>query len=703
MKRIDEILLERCKVSEEDIAAALTRQKAIGGKLCSHLLDSGAADEADLADALSQHFGIGAVSISSVVISPRALDLIPYNLALSRLVLPFEFDPEANLVKIACVDPNDTELHSELSYLLGGRSVEYFVAVELALTRAINQHYTEHRKTHPQPKGAKTQAKAAPSDQPANATGSTAAGAREIHLKHALIFSDQSTTRRLLRVVLEQDGFEVTDTDSVSNIEQHLRQVPFGSVFIQTDSAAGHLDLLNNLRSISPLTRFRVFRSIADLLTNDSQPVNDNSRIEKKLELFTSLLTIQERVPRSQSTRVAYFVDRLCRDLGLKDDQRVMVMSAAHLHEQAKFYYMTTATPNFRRLMGLVNKLLQSVYYEPVVIEILRSMYLDISRDTLSELPIEALGGNILTVVDMFSETTQPTRRLTLDRIQEFQFVVQPEVGKKLYPEVFETFLKVVKEESMRTPTVARCGQIMIYSESPEELLALTDRLKSEGFRTIIAPSRSSLSRLCRRCRPDLIVLRVEGPSRTIFSLVKELQNLHIDLKTTPTIVLAPQVLSGDLTPLLEWGVDDILDCECDPEHVTLKVKKSWARAKVSAETKDADYRQIASRGSLQDMNLIELLQVLGTSGRTTKLRVVPMARPHQSLEICLKRGQIVYARMDDLHGVEAIYAGITWDSGTWSMESVSDLPEQKENNQLSNEAILLEGCRLLDEMSASR
>lgn len=700
MKRIDEILLEQRKVSEADIAGALSRQKATGGKLCSHLLDCGAASEADLLSALSEHFGIPAVSISSVEIPSRALDLIPFNLALSRVILPFEYDTDQNLVKIACVDPNDTELHSELSYLLGNRSVEYFVAVELALTRAIIRHYTQHKRTNPQPKAAKIQA--AESKQSAGTTKSSSSTAHEVDSKRALIFSDQPSTRQLLHVVLEKDGLEVTDVDSVNLIEDNLRQIPFGTVFIQTDKPEGHIDFLSSLRSISPLTRIRVFRSMADLLLNDSQPVHDNIRLEKKLELFTSLLTIQERVPRSQSMRVAYFVDKLCRHLGLKDDQRVIVMSAAQLHEQAKFYYMTTATPNFRRLMGLVTKLLQSVYYEPVVIEILRSMYLDISEDPLDELPIEAIGGNILTIVDMFSEAIQPTQRLTLDRIQEFQSMVHQEVGKRLYPEVFETFLKVVKEESMRTPTVARRGQVMIYSETPEKVLALTDRLKSDGFRTILAPSRSSLSRLCKRCRPDLIVLRVEGPSRTIFSLVKELQNLHIDLKETPTIVLAPQVLSADLTPLLEWGIDDILDCECDPDHVTLKVNKSWTRTERSADVKDNDDRQIASRGSLQDMNLIELLQVLGTSGRTTRLRVVSSTRQRHTLEICLKRGQIIYAQMDDLQGVEAIYIGITWDSGTWSMEPLTDVPEQEKNNQLSNEAILLEGCRLLDEMSAA-
>jgi hypothetical protein len=48
--------------------------------------------------------------------------------------------------------------------------------------------------------------------------------------------------------------------------------------------------------------------------------------------------------------------------------------------------------------------------------------------------------------------------------------------------------------------------------------------------------------------------------------------------------------------------------------------------------------------------------------------------------------------------GVEAIYRAIAWDSGTWAIEQIdeSELPEP--NVHQSNEAILMEGCRLLDE-----
>jgi len=699
-KRIDEILLQQGKVSEAELAAALNRQKAVGGKLCSHLLEYGSVNEADLVMAMSEHFGRPGIQLATLEITSQVLDLIPANVALSRLVLPFAYEPESNCVKVACVDPNDADLLSELHYLLGNKSVELYVAVELSLNRAVNRYYGPRYVSRESVEGTTNRSSAVQAPTVRDARSPATCVLKPVDKKSVLIVTEQASTSQLLKIVLERDGYAVTCLKSPEQALELLRQTLFGTVFIQQDGSGGDLDIRHQMRSISPASRICAFRTIGDLLINDSHPGKVTNRLQQKLELFASLLTINERIPKSQSMRVAYFIDKMCRCLGLSDAQRVMVLSAAHLHEQAKFYYMTVTPRDFRRLTELVIKLLQSVYYEPVVIDILRSMYLDISSVTDIEPPLEVVGGNILTMVDMFSENLQPARRLTLDRIEEFQATVTPRVGQQLLPNIFETFMTITKEESLRTPTALRLGQIMIYTEEAARVMALADRLKTEGFRTIIAPSWTSFSRLCKRCRPDLIIMFIEGSSRTIFAQVKELKNLDVDIKKTPTLVLAPQNISGELTPLLEWGVEDILDCECDPDRVALKVSKIWTRIEVSTHSVPGD-TQLESRGRLQDMSLIELLQVLGTGGRTTRIQVAPSEGTGDKLEIYLDRGQIVYAQYNDLQGAEAIYVGITWDSGVWTLEPISENLISAHNNQLANDAILLEGCRLLDEMNA--
>ena len=53
---------------------------------------------------------------------------------------------------------------------------------------------------------------------------------------------------------------------------------------------------------------------------------------------------------------------------------------------------------------------------------------------------------------------------------------------------------------------------------------------------------------------------------------------------------------------------------------------------------------------------------------------------------------------MDDLRGSEAIYDGLSWAAGSWTIEPIApdELPEPNVTD--SNESILMEGCRLLDE-----
>ena len=394
-------------------------------------------------------------------------------------------------------------------------------------------------------------------------------------------------------------------------------------------------------------------------------------------------------------------MDKLCRRLDLDDNQRVLVLSAAHLHERAKFYYMTVAPRDFRRLVDLVIKLLQTVYYEPAVIDILRTMYTDLSLRAWRDPSFEITAGNILTITDLFSETVQPNQRLTPEKVEEFQKSLEPEVGKLVLPEVFSAFMAIVQDESKRAPVVERQGQIMIFSESMERVQVVADRLKMLGLRTIIAPSWASLGRLCHRSTPDLLVLHVDSPVRTVFAQVKELKDLHIDIEQTPTLLLVPQYAITGLTPLLEWGVEDIFDRESDPDHIALKIAKSWKRVEARQGSTQDNRDQLASRGNLRDMNLIELLQVLGISGRSSKIRVSQVGRPMAVLEIFVEMGQITFAQLGELLGAEAIYAGMIWDEGTWTIEPITALDSRDKNNQLPNEAILLEGCRLMDEMQA--
>lgn len=57
-KRIGEILLEHGSINQEQLDAALGRQRRFGGRLASNILAMGYLDERSLAQALSLQLGV---------------------------------------------------------------------------------------------------------------------------------------------------------------------------------------------------------------------------------------------------------------------------------------------------------------------------------------------------------------------------------------------------------------------------------------------------------------------------------------------------------------------------------------------------------------------------------------------------------------------------------------------------------------------
>lgn len=101
-----------------------------------------------------------------------------------------------------------------------------------------------------------------------------------------------------------------------------------------------------------------------------------------------------------------------------------------------------------------------------------------------------------------------------------------------------------------------------------------------------------------------------------------------------------------------------------------------------------------ASFGAL---SFIDLLQALGQSLKTVHIQLV--TSNGEKADVYLRLGKMVYASCGPIIGVDAIYRIIEWgDDGLFRVEPTDQFPA--DNIFESNEAILMEGCRLLDEQN---
>ena len=104
--------------------------------------------------------------------------------------------------------------------------------------------------------------------------------------------------------------------------------------------------------------------------------------------------------------------------------------------------------------------------------------------------------------------------------------------------------------------------------------------------------------------------------------------------------------------------------------------------------------------GIIDEIPLPDLMQLLSTSRKSGVLLV--HNPDHGDGRIYFRKGQIYFATIDDSFDIgprKAIYRMLTWTTGTFTLEPPDD-KQVLEEIQDSTEGLLMEGMRLLDEMS---
>ena len=124
------------------------------------------------------------------------------------------------------------------------------------------------------------------------------------------------------------------------------------------------------------------------------------------------------------------------------------------------------------------------------------------------------------------------------------------------------------------------------------------------------------------------------------------------------------------------------------------------AEARRKLEAGAARHSSTAGRpmsGVIEEIPLPDLLQLLSTS---RKSGVLSISSGGLVGKIYLRKGQIYYATIDesfDLSPMKAAYRILTWDKGTFELDSAEEKQVLEEIND-STEGLLMEGMRLLDE-----
>lgn len=198
-----------------------------------------------------------------------------------------------------------------------------------------------------------------------------------------------------------------------------------------------------------------------------------------------------------------------------------------------------------------------------------------------------------------------------------------------------------------------------------------------------------------RHDQPDILVLALPGSPGLVAHRINNLIARGIIYDQIPTLVLAENTIMADLANLYHHGIEDICPIAGSQELLRVKVERIRQRLRREQDHRRKVIQGLGTHGSLADMNVIDLLQAMRSSEKTALISVTGL---REQLDVYISGGNLIYAESGELEGPEAVFNAIRWRQGVWSIEPISpeNLPEP--NNTRSIDAILIEGCTLMDE-----
>jgi CheY-like chemotaxis protein len=232
--------------------------------------------------------------------------------------------------------------------------------------------------------------------------------------------------------------------------------------------------------------------------------------------------------------------------------------------------------------------------------------------------------------------------------------------------------------------------KILLVDDNPMILGMLRHELAELAPVTTAANGNEALN-TAAEALPDLIISDYNIPGIDGRQLVEK-------LKTKPTTSRIPVILlatRADISEKLRGMQDSVEDFVEKPfflKEAVARVKRVLDKIALEKMAREAPGETVL-RGSLAQMNVIDLLQSLELGRKTCALNLTIGA---EKCDLYINEGQINHAVYDDLKGDDAVYKALAWTGGNFQIDFQGQSSEQTITK--STQGLLMEGLRQLDE-----
>ena len=297
------------------------------------------------------------------------------------------------------------------------------------------------------------------------------------------------------------------------------------------------------------------------------------------------------------------------------------------------------------------------------------------------------LGPQILAVVWYRYYTSEGIEGDSEAIIEATNTLLRKQEGQLFSSEVLETYLRIL-EQTSKKGKISIQNDIFVVSESNEIVKQFSTHMRKAGFRIVAIDNLPEARSLYERQRPDIMVVNYDCYPNHAMKFSRFVKK---DSKTL-MYAITNQNESSLIMSLLDSGFSDVFTPPFKYDIIVARINKSIA---ILSELASGSNQYRGFSGSFQELPLINLVQALAMSQRD--VHIILEKGQKDRADIYMRNGQMVYSKYGEVEGVDAIYKIIGWgDNGSFQIEHAKTFPP--DNISLSNDFIIMEGCRQMDE-----
>ena len=233
--------------------------------------------------------------------------------------------------------------------------------------------------------------------------------------------------------------------------------------------------------------------------------------------------------------------------------------------------------------------------------------------------------------------------------------------------------------------------KVLLVDDNPMVLGLLTNALSQAAKISTASDGADALMRVIDEPF-DLIVSDYQMPGMDGRQLLEKMRSRNATSRI-PFILIASKTDLTEKLKMVQDAVEDFVEKPFFVKEAAGRIKRIIDKIALEKMAKEAPASDGTLRGTLAQMNVLDLLQSLDMGKKTCRLT---LTNNGDKCDMYFSDGQINHAVYGALKGDDAVYKVLSWQGGNFQLDFNGQSPEQTTTR--STQGLLMEGLRLLDE-----